>query len=234
MQTDYSDADPEKMANFSRVNHAGYLYAHAPVNAIQFEVNEQGVNSKTSHAITLEASVDEPRWLFNGVGDGTASSGFFVSTGGYAYAQACFYEPDQRPFLFAIYDTASRAVLHLGHVVTLAGESVSPDWTSYSQMLFCGDSAPVTIYRYTGGVRCESQGMSRDTMMQILAEAGIDDLPPNESDNALILSAAIPPDKVPLEACGELDGHYETFSIRESQLVLAQSLGFDLLSEKPE
>jgi len=228
---DYSGADPKKMANFSRVNHEGYLFAQEPVNSVQFELNEQGVNSKTSHAIVHEGSVDEPRWILEGTpnanyGGLATSYGIFISTG---YSNPCFYEPDQRPFLFAIYDKANNSVLHLGHVVALAGESVAADWTSYSPSLSCGDSAPVTVYRHTEGVKCESEGMSRDTMTQILADVGIEDLPPNVSGYPSV--SGNQSTIYPIESCGEPDGRYETFFIRESKLELARSLGFDLLSE---
>jgi hypothetical protein len=134
--------------------------------------------------------------------------------------QNCFYQPDQRSFFFALYANDTGTLLHLGHVVDLAGEAVTPDWKSFSS---CDVGPTVEIYKDSGAIQCESSGISVSEMNESLINAGIEVLKWGDANTGLATIAL----------CGALTFEIYAFSIRESDLSMAENLGFRRVSELP-
>ncbi len=219
-----AEVDPDAVANFSGVNDAGYLYLLPPRQRIAFNLGETGVNSLTASAVVHEATENEPSWLFNNPSQsGYAGFSMFSSdnTTLWPSEKSCFYPPDQRPFLFAVYSRQSQTLLHLGHVVELSGAKVDPDWmvSSYSD---CGDSPPpVQIYQYSESLQCDVEsGVSLADMNANLINAGIDVLESSEGHDGLFR----------IQLCGSETGEINIFTISAVDVPLAESLGFYRLS----
>ena len=133
----------------------------------------------------------------------------------------CYYPPDQRPFLFAVYARDTATLLHIGQVKSLDGPLVAADWT-VPRWTACGDSPPVEIYRYKGSRQCAfDSGTPYWAMEQILTDAGIDVLDSGEGTDG----------KEYLQVCDGPDGVINVFTIHEDQLAEAEALGFRPLSE---
>lgn len=207
-------------ANFSRVNNAGFLYLEVPRQHISLSIDEQGLSSATVTAVAHTATEDEPPILLGPGTGGGGSGGLIITTP--ADTQPCFYPPEQGPFLFAIYATASDTLLHLGQVRALDGPLVDADWTVPKFTWSCGPTPPVEIYKYSGARQCEpDSGIPIWEMEQELINAGIDVLDSNQSNDGQIYIAL----------CGSPDGTINVFTIEESQVPLAETLGFSRLTE---
>lgn len=219
--TEDVEVDSDNVANFFHVNEAGYLYVLPPLQAIDFSVGEDGVVASSVSAIVHEASVSEPSWLIGSFPEqgGGSFSGNLISTLG-PNENRCFYPPDQSRFFFALFARETGTLLHLGHVVTLNGEIVTPDWTTFFN---CGDSPPVEIYQYTGAILCESNGVSLQHAKESLVNEGIEVLQWGSANDGLVSS----------NLCGVSSGDLNLFTIRNRDLSLAESLGFKRVSELP-
>lgn len=127
---DLGSAMVEFEADFSRVNLLGYLYL-APIKyKISFHLTTQGVVTDSSIRIKHEATADEPPTLFNPpYGSGDNTSGFVMRDIYTPQPVPCYYAPDQHPFLFVTLHRATGTVLNIGHVTTLNGMTIPPDWT---------------------------------------------------------------------------------------------------------
>jgi hypothetical protein len=80
----------------------------------------------------------------------------------------------------------------------------------------------VEIYKYSGSNQCEpDSGIPIWDMEQELINAGIDILESHQSNDGLIRIAL----------CGSPDGTINVFTIDESQVSLAETLGYSRLSE---
>ncbi|MEW5757647.1 MAG: serpin family protein [Pseudomonadota bacterium] len=218
-----SSAAPDDTADFSRVNHLGYLSLMSPQQRITLATTADGLTAATATAVVHTASVDEPPVVWEGssvtvsAGGGGGNYGIFGFTD---YESPCFYSPDQRPFLFAVYARATSTLLHLGQVVTLEGPAVAPDWTTSTGS--CGDSPPVEVYQYSGVLQCESDdGYSISTMYTTLVNAGVEVLSERTDQDGVMRIAS----------CGADSGEINVFTIRESAVPLAEDLGFSRLSE---
>lgn len=220
--TDLGVALSETDADFSRTNNEGFLYLKVPRQHLSLIVNDQGVSSTTVTAAVNTATYDEPPFLF--------SSGIGAEIGGSAgvtiteqsSTTPCFYPPDQSAFLFAIYAKASDTLLHLGQVLSLDGPLVSADWTVPKFTWSCGLNPPVEIYKYTGAIQCQpDSGIPIWDMEQELSNAGINMLESYQSSDGLARVAL----------CDTPDGSINVFTIDESQVPLAETLGYSRLSE---
>ena len=211
-------ADPATAANFTKVNNAGFLYLEAPRQHIALTIDGQGLTATTATAAVHTATDYEPRYLIDSPHEG--GGGVIIISPG--TTQSCFHPPDQRPFLFAIYAGDTATVLHLGQVLALDGPTVAPDWTVpyYSA---CGDSPPlVDVYQYTGALQCQpDSGIPLAEVAQTLTNAGIEVVDAYESNDGLAHAAV----------CDTPDGSINVFTIHESQVPLAETLGFARLSE---
>lgn len=219
-------SDPNQAANFSPVNNAGFLHLEPVRQHITLNLGEAGLSSSTSTAAVHTATEDEPSYLFPEFGFVTGptpggEAGFVVFTEVGTTSQPCFYPPNQRPFLFALYAKGSNTLLHLGQVRELDGPEVDPDWyvPNYTS---CGDSPLVDIYRYTGSTQCDfGSGISIEVMRQELVDAGITYTNYYTSSDG----NAYP------SVCGGATGEINVFTIHEKQVPLAETLGFKQLSE---
>jgi len=128
------DALSRETADFSGVNGQGYLFLHKPGYKVSLSLRDPGVSTYTQALTIHEATPDEPASLFNG----HSSAGSIMSLMDSSWGYKCYYPPDQRSFLFLVYDDQTGTLLNTGQVTKLLGDTVSPDWTSYSP---CGDSA---------------------------------------------------------------------------------------------
>ncbi|MCF6362259.1 MAG: hypothetical protein L3J88_02675 [Gammaproteobacteria bacterium] len=200
----------EAQADFTPVNGAGFLYLEPLRQSIELQVGEEGLNAVTAVAAVHTATEDEPLGLIlgnitAGVGDSPDSP-----------VISCFYPPDQRPFLFAVYVRDTATLLHIGQVKTLEGSLVVADWT-----VGCGDSPPVDVYRYKGSLQCAvGSGTPAVEMAKILTKAGVDVAKYWEDTDG----------KDYLQVCDDPDGVINVFTIQESQLAAAERLGFARLS----
>jgi len=207
----------DTVANFSAVNDAGYLYLLPPQQQVDFSVGQVGINSLTASAVVHQATENEPDYLFsNSYGSFFSAGSFDSQTINLWLEKSCFYPPDQRPFLFAVYARQTQTLLHVGHVVTLSGAKVEPDWTvsSYSS---CGVEPPVQVFKHTEAVQCESgSGISLADMEASLINAGIEVFGSNVGHDGLVRAAV----------CGAGTGDINIFTVYESDVSLAESLGF--------
>jgi serine protease inhibitor len=212
-------ADPATAANFTPVNNAGFLYLEVPRQHVSLRVEPQGLSAATVTAAVHTATEYEPQYLFDGSGGGS-QYGATLTTGP-GSTQPCFYPPDQRPFLFAVYAGESGTLLYLGQVLALDGPLVEPDWTVQRYLQSCGDSPPVEVYRYSGALQCQpDSGISLGQMQQTLTAAGIEVLDAYESGDG----------RAYIALCGSPDGSINVFTIHASQLAQAEALGFSPLS----
>ncbi|MDX2463375.1 MAG: serpin family protein [Porticoccus sp.] len=210
--------DPDTAANFSRVNNAGFLYLDVPRQHITLNVDEQGLNTNTITSAVHTATNYEPGYLLgSGIGGGD-SGGLEIIT--QSSTQPCFYPSEQAPFLFAIFATASNTLLHLGQVRALDGPLVDADWTVPKYIWSCGLTPPVEIYKHSGAKQCEpGSGISIFEMGRELGNAGIAALESREGSDGQIYIAL----------CGSPDGTINIFTIDETQVPLAEMLGFSRL-----
>lgn len=215
-------------ANFSKVNNAGFLYLEPTRQHIALAIDGQGLSATTATAAVHTAAESEPQDLFEGGDQG--SYGSVEISVDLAGSRPCFYPPDQRPFLFAIYATETDTLLYLGQVLTLNGPTVEPDWTVpsfyFSSSSFsyatCGDSPLVDIYQYTGALQCQLEsGVPASEMVQTLINAGIEVVNYYESNDG----------RARIQLCDTPDGTINVFSIHESQVPQAEALGFSRLTE---
>lgn len=133
------------LADFTPVNGAGYLYLETPRQRITLDVDADGLSAATVTAAVHNATADEPPYLFDP--QPAHSSMGSATDSAYTYPKSCFYPPDQRPFLFAVYAADTGTLFHLGQVKVLDGDSVEADWlVPFSTA--CGDSPLVEVYRY--------------------------------------------------------------------------------------
>jgi serpin B len=145
---DLGDALREDAADFSGVNGQGHLYLREPQQRVELEVHGQGVRARTATLAIHEATPDEPESLAPSYPAGTVVNG---GTNGVVSVRECFLPPDQRPFLFLLYDRQSGTVLHLGQIIELPGEPVPADWTVPSSEACDGTSEPVDPQPAGGG-----------------------------------------------------------------------------------
>jgi len=213
------EVDLDTVANFSAVNDAGFLYLLPPQQQIDFSVGQTGINSLTASAVVHQATKNEPGRLFGEAGISfaalQATLGFGASYG-VLLDKSCFYSPDQRSFLFAVYARQTQTLLHVGHVVTLSGAKVESDWTvsSYDS---CGIEPSVQVFKHTESVQCESgSGISLADMEASLINAGIEVLDSNVGHDGLVRTAV----------CGAGTGGINIYTVYESDVSLAESLGF--------
>lgn len=219
---DLGIAQSEEQANFSPVNGAGFLYLEPLRHSIELQAGEAGLSATTVSMAVHTATEDEPAYLFD------SSYSYFVSGYGdllnltVSGSSPCFYPPDQRPFLFALYARDTATLLHLGQVKALDGASVEADW-SVSWWEECGNSPLMLIYRYKGSLQCEyyNSGLSSSSMARVLKDAGIDVDDYEERTDG----------KQYPQVCGGPDGVINVFTIHEDQLATAVDLGFKPLSE---
>lgn len=223
-------ANSDIAANFSHVNNAGFLYLETPRQHISLAVDELGLSTSTVTAAVHRATENEttnqfdPLYfdplIFDPPTNGSNFSSVTITTG--PSTQSCFYPPDQRPFLFAIYATEQDTLLYLGQVRELDGPEVIPDWTAPLYMASCGISPWVEIYQYKGSVQCDfGSGTPLNEMSLTLSDAGIEVLNSNEGNDGQLYAAV----------CGGADGAINIFTIHEHQLPLAEGMGFSLLSD---
>ncbi len=211
-------AQSEQQADFSPVNGAGFLYLESLRQSIELQVGEAGLSAATATAVVHTATRDEPPSLFSPPSPITA--GVIVTAPGIPPPTPCFYPPDQRSFLFAVYARDTATLLHVGQVKALDGPSVEVDW-SVPWWEECGNSPLMSIYRYKGSRLCGyDSGMSPHLMVQILWDAGIDVDDYEESTDG----------KEYPQVCGGPDGVINVFTIHEDQLAEAEALGFMPLS----
>ncbi len=218
---DYPDlgiAQREEAADFSPVNGAGFLYLEPLRQALELQVDEAGLGATTTTAAVHTATRDEPADLF--YPPSPITGGVIISWPDNSSLTRCFYPPDQRPFLFAVYTRDTATLLYIGQVKSLDGPPVAADWT-VSPWTACGDSPPVEIYRYKGSRQCvPDSGTPYWTMEQILTDAGIDVLDAGEGTDG----------KEYLQVCDGPDGVINVFTIFTSDLAAAEALGFAPLS----
>ncbi len=208
-------AQDEQEADFSPVNGAGFLYLKSQYQSIKLGVAESGLNAITMTAAVLAATQDEPLYLFD---PPLLGSFFFMADS--PNSNPCFYPPDQQPFLFAVYESGTESLLHLGQVKSLDGVSVEADW-HVSSWRACGDSPPVEVYRDKKSLQCDYEsGSDYLEMRQILTDAGIHVLGAWEGSDG----------KDYIQVCGGADDAINIFVIYESQLAAAEALGFALRS----
>lgn len=137
---DIGIAAMEEQADLSAVNNYGELYLLTPQRKIDFKLDNNGIESNTLLSIVHQAMEDE-QWTLPPSTLPPTWSG--VITTSPANRQPCYYSPDQRPFLFILYEQQSETVLQIGQVTTLYGESVSPDW--YVRLWQACGTGPATM-----------------------------------------------------------------------------------------
>ena len=124
----------ENSADFFKINNAGFLYLNSWYQSLNFDLNAVGVTGQSQITASLDATDDEPIFLtgpvINTGGNwfGVSSSSSSISSFYSISFQSCFYPPDQLPFLYFVYHHTTGAILYMGHVTTLTGEEVLPDW----------------------------------------------------------------------------------------------------------
>ncbi len=211
-------AQSEQQADFSPVNGAGFLYLESLRQSIELQVGDTGLSATTATAVVHTATRDEPPSLFYPPSPITA--GLIITAPGIRPPTPCFYPPDQRSFLFAVYARDTATLLHIGQVKILDGPPVAADWT-VDTWRSCGDSPPVDVYRYKGSRQCVADsGMPVEEMEKILTDAGIEVADSREDTDG----------KDYLQVCDSADGVINVFTIDESQLAAAEALGFMPLS----
>lgn len=137
---DIDIAAMEEQADLSAVNNYGELYLLTPQRKIDFKLGNNGIESNTALSITHRATEDE-QWTLPPSTLPPTWSGIVITSP--LNRQSCYYSPDQRPFLFILYEQQSETVLQIGQVTTLYGESVSPDW--YVGLWQACGTGPATI-----------------------------------------------------------------------------------------
>lgn len=213
-------------ANFSFVNHLGFLYLEHTKQQLLMSIGSSGITSVTHNSAVLRAMENEPLYLFNDYGiilndDFGPDYTVFLETENSKKYEYCFFKPDQSPFIFAIFNEQTQSILRLGQVIYIEGEVVLADWIvpDYKE---CGNEPPVEVYKYKGSLQCDiTSGVNYWDMEQALIVAGIEVVQSGEQSDNLIRP----------QVCGAPDGVINVFSIRASQLADAQTLGFNLLSD---
>jgi hypothetical protein len=94
----------------------------------------------------------------------------------------------------------------------------------------CGQSEPQSgsdsakVYRDSGAIQCESEGLTLGEMRQQLEDAGVQ-----------VLSASCGSDGVMrTTVCGAPAGHIGLFEVASDDLATAKALGFDSLETLPQ
>ncbi len=217
------ESNSDNLANFSRVNNAGYLNLLPPRQRVGFTVRQGSISGSSAGVIVHEATENEPDWLLGSSSQlgGGFNSGVVIT--GVPSEISCYYPPDQRSFLYAVYARETGTLLYLGHVVELSGTVVVADWR-VSIFSGCGDSKPVKVYQYSGTLQCEyERGISLADMKADLINTGIEVLEAYEGSDGLVRP----------QVCGAGTGNINVYSIYESDAPLAESLDFQRLSELP-
>lgn len=131
----------EDSADFFNVNNAGFLYLNSWYQSLNFDLNAIGVTGEFLITASLNATDGEPIFLINPGGGGNANFDVITLTPTWPQTKPCFYPPDQSPFLYFVYQHTTGAILYMGHVTSLQGDEVLPDWevSSFDQ---CGDAPP--------------------------------------------------------------------------------------------
>ncbi len=213
-------------ADFTAVNGRGYLKFGQFKQNIQFNLTESQINSQSATAVISKATEDEPSDLFTPISNGliitsppSISGGLFITTPPQQWQQPCYYPPEQRPFIFSLYEKESGTIMYLGQITTLEGVAVESDWSVNSQVS-CGDGPPIQIHRYTEAVNCDPLGISRNEMINDLSLAGI------ERKNTNIAWSPYIDTTISSNECGEPTGGYYSFLISNTDIELAEALSF--------